>query len=173
MKLIRKSKGIKEGRSCSDLDLLGIHIEPGVRLQKYSRSLHLVSHPYDIDSVVFATSLYVAGTVKDLDQHHYDYASKHLASHGVYILVEKQVMVADEEETDDSSSQLTPHYTYRPLLDKCTDLYPNFRVQEHHTPEKRPPRKTQKSQSPSPAGLRNKGRSGKGNLSTRAPSRRK
>ena len=107
--------------------------------------------------------------MKELDTHHHDYATKYLASHSTYILVEKQ-MVANEND-----GHQTPEVTYLPLLDNTLldENFPNYNLHVH-TLEKKTPRKGRhKSQSPSPAGVKSvrgpKGRAGQ----PRVPSRKR
>ena len=112
--------------------------------------------------------------MKDLDQHHYEYATKYLSSHGTYVLVEKQASPADDAsyaETEGSSTPALPVYTYTALLDKAADLFPNFNLRAQHVEKKK--QKRTHSKSPSPAGIRgNKGSKGKSSLQ-RTPSRKK
>ena len=120
----------------------------------------------------------VVGLVKDLDQHKYDYATKFLSSHGVYILVEKQLMQDEDKmsysETDGGSSTPSlPSITYIPLLEKCAEIFPNFQLRAQQI-ERKSKSKRQHSKSPSPAGIRgNKAGKNKGGKEQRTPSRKR
>ncbi|XP_002730713.1 uncharacterized protein CXorf65-like [Saccoglossus kowalevskii] len=63
------------------------------------------------------------GLVKELDAHRSDYADKHLDALRTYILVEKQHVPPEE---DDAKHPI--HYKYVPLLEKCEDLLPDYKV---------------------------------------------
>lgn len=106
----------------------------------------------------------LTGLVKDLDMHQYDYASKFLTSHGTYILLEKQLMSpgsgdlsidmdAATNDTDGTTTPGPPQYTYNPLLEKCSELFPGYRLHVAQT-EKKKKQARSTSKSPSPAGLR-------------------
>lgn len=90
------------------------------------------------------------GLIKELDIHKNEYATNFLASHGTYILVQKDLQ-PDDISADSRSTPSPPQYTYKPLLEGSTDLFPNFRL---HVAEPVEKKKTKRggSKSPSPAG---------------------
>ena len=94
------------------------------------------------------------GLIKELDMHKYDNASKHLASHATYILVEKLILPPGDDEPDSArSAALSPSYHYTPLLSNYTDLFPNFRLRVRGI-EKKTKRRLNSSKSPSSGGGR-------------------
>jgi len=100
------------------------------------------------------------GLVKDLSEHHYDYANKFLSSHATYVLVEKQLGFEEGStyaETDGSTTPLPPNITYIALLDNAGDHFPNFNLRSQHieVPNKGKSRRN-RDKSPSPAGIRGK-----------------
>ena len=116
----------------------------------------------------------IAGLVKELDIHKYEYATKFLTTHTTYILVEKQSLAPEEQEagTDSSSNPSTPtppQVQYIPLLDDdtCRDQFPNFKLHVRHVEKKRKTRTMSKS--PSPAGRKVK----KSTAHARSSSRKK
>ena len=98
------------------------------------------------------------GLVKDLDHHKYDYATKFLNTHNTYILLEKQLVATHDldvdmsTDTDGTTTPAPPQYNYVPLLDNCTDHFPNFKLHVAQTEKKKKSRS--QSKSPSPAGMR-------------------
>lgn len=99
----------------------------------------------------------IAGLVKELDIHLYDYATKHLNTHSTYVLIEKQVLANDDVDHHDGggpdgSSPTPPNVTYVPLLDNYAQVFPDYRVHVVSKVEKKKRRAFSKS--PSPAGVR-------------------
>ncbi|XP_070576442.1 uncharacterized protein CXorf65-like [Ptychodera flava] len=98
------------------------------------------------------------GLVKELDNHRFDYADKHLEALATYILVEKQQIPPEE---DDMKHPL--HFKYVPLLEKYEELLPNYQVrvanvQEHTgkskkspTPKRKKSRRPRTRHEPSPS----------------------
>jgi len=88
----------------------------------------------------------VVGLIQDLEVHGREYATKFLSSPGTYILMKKEV------EGGPETALTIQSYNYIPLLDSCTDLYPNFKVHLSEAQKKKlkPPGKVSKH--PSPAG---------------------
>ena len=91
------------------------------------------------------------GLVKELDVHQHDYASKHLTSHKTYVLIEKQILAADNDLVVDGGSPPPPNITYVPLLDNCADVFPDYRLHVKNVEKKK---RRNVSKSPSPAGVR-------------------
>lgn len=87
------------------------------------------------------------GLVKDLDVHKYENATKFLQSHETYVLVQKQLLL-EEQNSAASESQ----YTYIPLLERYAEHFPNFRIHVAEVPDKRKSRIKTGHKSPSPAG---------------------
>ncbi|XP_064601585.1 uncharacterized protein CXorf65-like [Liolophura sinensis] len=89
------------------------------------------------------------GLVKELDTHKFDYATKHLVSHGTYILVMKEPVAVDSTDAR-APSPPEQRFTYTPLLEKFAELFPQYTVHVQEVDKK----KTRKSanKSPSPAG---------------------
>ncbi|KAI8744662.1 hypothetical protein BgiBS90_033999 [Biomphalaria glabrata] len=96
--------------------------------------------------IITIIRLFVVGLVKDLDVHKFESATKYLTSHETYILVQKELLTADGEF---NSNQ----YTYVPLLERYSELFPNYKihVQEVEGLRKKSRVKTG-TKSPSPAG---------------------
>nr|KAG5700695.1 hypothetical protein BaRGS_029060 [Batillaria attramentaria] len=90
-----------------------------------------------------------AGLIKELDVHKNEYATNFLASHSTYILVQKDLQ-PDDMSADSCSTPTPPQYTYKPLLEGSTDLFPNFRLHVAEVEKKKTKRGGSKS--PSPAG---------------------
>ncbi|GFO04851.1 hypothetical protein PoB_003135600 [Plakobranchus ocellatus] len=89
------------------------------------------------------------GLVKDLDVHKFENATKFLTSHETYILVQKQQMIED----GDSPVSTAIQYTYVPLLERYTELFPNYRIHVQEVPESRRSKRARTgTKSPSPAG---------------------
>jgi len=89
------------------------------------------------------------GLVKDLDVHKYDMATKFLQSHETYVLVQKELLM------DEAGSAMSgdPQYTFIPLLEKYTELFPNFRIHVAEVPDSQKKTRARLGQkSPSPAG---------------------
>ncbi|XP_059161136.1 uncharacterized protein CXorf65 homolog [Physella acuta] len=85
------------------------------------------------------------GLVKELDVHKFENANKYLTSHETYILVQKELMMEDGETTT--------QYTYVPLLDRYTELFPNFKIHVQDVPDLRKKSRVRTgTKSPSPAG---------------------
>ncbi|KAK7488341.1 hypothetical protein BaRGS_00020315 [Batillaria attramentaria] len=89
------------------------------------------------------------GLIKELDVHKNEYATNFLASHSTYILVQKDLQ-PDDMSADSCSTPTPPQYTYKPLLEGSTDLFPNFRLHVAEVEKKKTKRGGSKS--PSPAG---------------------
>lgn len=91
----------------------------------------------------------ISGLIQDLEVHGRDYATKHLCSHGTYILMQKQLL---DENEDAHISQALQQYNYIPLLERISEQYPNFKVHLSESQKKKlkPLKNLQKS--PSPAG---------------------
>ena len=92
----------------------------------------------------------ISGLVKELDAHRLDYASKHLTSHSTYVLVEKQLLLME----DDIDISIPPQYNYIPLLENHAELFPNFKLHVNVELEVKKKRRAAHSKSPSPAGIR-------------------
>ena len=103
-------------------------------------------------------STLLSGLVKDLDLHRYDYANKHLTSHSVYILVEKQMILGEDDPAEDMfdhSTPLPPQYSFIPLLEEYKDLFPEYQLRVQHVERHKPSHKRrQVAKSPSPAGVK-------------------
>lgn len=92
----------------------------------------------------------LSGLIVELDAHKFDYATKHLASHATYILVQKQLVVSDTDSVDGHSTPGLTQYGYVPLLDKYSDHFPNYKLHVAEVEKKKTKRSMSKS--PSPAG---------------------
>ncbi|XP_025103693.1 uncharacterized protein CXorf65-like [Pomacea canaliculata] len=90
------------------------------------------------------------GLIKELDIHKTEYATNYLASHATYILVQKDVTPEVDSSDSRSTTPTVQQYTYKPLLERSTDLFPNFRLHVAEVEKIRPKRTGSKS--PSPAG---------------------
>lgn len=89
------------------------------------------------------------GLIKDLDVHKYDMATKFLQSHETYVLVQKELMLED----GGSPMSTDPQYTFIPLLERYTELFPNFRIHVAEVPDSQKSKRVRTGQkSPSPAG---------------------
>lgn len=100
--------------------------------------------------IIYMSFLHLlSGLVKELDTHKFDYATKHLVSHGTYILVMKEPVAVDSTDAR-APSPPEQRYTYTPLLEKFAELFPHYTVHVQEVDKK----KTRKSanKSPSPAG---------------------
>ena len=113
----------------------------------------------------------IAGLVKELDAHKYDYANKHLSSHATYVLVQKEIQ-REREITDLDTSPMATQYNYKPLLEKYEDVFPNFQIRSAEIP-KQLKVKTRSGKSPSPAGRYSTKPAGKKAVSGRPSARRK
>ena len=107
--------------------------------------------------------------MKDLDTHKTDNASKHLSTHTTYILVEKQIIIQEEDNPDGGSP--IPNIQYIPLLDNYTELFPEYRLHFNKIEKKK--KRINQSKSPSPAGIRGiKGARGSKTLNSRSSSKK-
>ncbi|BFZ07570.1 hypothetical protein BsWGS_10609 [Bradybaena similaris] len=89
------------------------------------------------------------GLIKDLDVHKFETADKFLTSHETYILVQK------ERLHQPGGSPVTPpaQFTYWPLLDRCVEQFPNFRIHLADASDNRKKSRVRSGlKSPSPAG---------------------
>lgn len=113
------------------------------------------------------------GLVKELDTHKQDHANKHLASHGTYVLVSKEIL-RDHSHLDlnASSASLTPQYQYIPLLEKYEEIFPNFNIRSEEA-QKAAKTRARGGKSPSPAGRYSTKTSGKKTPSGRTSVKRK
>ena len=111
------------------------------------------------------------GLIKELDAHKYDYANKHLTSHGTYVLVQKEIL-RDREISDTDSTPSPTEYNYKPLLERYEEVFPNFQIRSAEVlkPLKV---KTRGGKSPSPAGRYSTKPAGKKAASGRPSGRRK
>lgn len=94
--------------------------------------------------------IFLSGLIKELDIHKTEYATNYLASHATYILVQKDVTPEVDSSDSRSTTPTVQQYTYKPLLERSTDLFPNFRLHVAEVEKIRPKRTGSKS--PSPAG---------------------
>ncbi|CAL1539430.1 unnamed protein product [Lymnaea stagnalis] len=104
------------------------------------------------------------GLVKELDVHKFESATKFLTSHETYILVQKEMTLEEGESPLTRSTQ----YTYVPLLERYTELFPNYKIHVQDIPDARKKSKNRLgTKSPSPAGkLIGKGKKEGGNKRT-------
>ncbi|WAR19108.1 CX065-like protein [Mya arenaria] len=89
------------------------------------------------------------GLVKELDTHKSEHASNHLESHATYVLVSKEIQ--REDSLDARATPLPPQFSYKPLLDKFEDYFPNFSIRSAEV-QKPLKSRSRVGKSPSPAG---------------------
>ena len=92
------------------------------------------------------------GLIQDLEVHGREYATKYLSSQGTYILMKKQLLLEGQPATAATISHALQSYNYVPLLDKCAELYPNFKIHLSEAQTKKLKPLKHQTKSPSPAG---------------------
>lgn len=94
----------------------------------------------------------VTGLIQDLEVHGREYATKFLSSHGTYILMEKKLLLEGKPATPSNISHALHSYNYVPLLERCAELYPNFKIHLSEAQKKKLKPLKNVAKNPSPAG---------------------
>lgn len=104
-------------------------------------------------AVLLVIRLLFTGLIQDLEVHGRDYATKHLSSHATYILMQKNLLENGVTGANLSAQlALQQTYDYRPLLERCAELYPNFKIHLSEAQKKKLKPTKHVDKRPSPAG---------------------